>query len=231
MTTTGATAKGTVRGHADTAMPRVVSAEDWRQARDQLLIAEKAHTHAGDAVAAQRRRLPMTEVDATLEATGPDGPTSLLDMFDGRRQLIVYHHMLEPDDEHPCPGCSAFTDHVPHLAHLNATDVTFAMEAAAPLDQFQAYMDRMGRPDIPVYSSAGGRFRDELHPSPHGTGSFGLSVFLRDGKPRLPHLLDPGPWRRRCAADRPDAVRQAGVIPGLTGGLAAAQDLHLRRNP
>jgi predicted dithiol-disulfide oxidoreductase (DUF899 family) len=181
MTTTGATTSGSVRGHADTAMPQVVSAEEWRAARDELLIAEKAHTNAGDAIAAQRRRLPMTEVDATLEATGPDGATSLLDMFDGRRQLIVYHHMLKPDDEHPCPGCSAFTDHVPHLAHLNVTDVTFAMEAAAPLDQFQAYMERMGRPDIPIYSSAGGRFRDELHPSPHGTGSFGLSVFLRDG--------------------------------------------------
>ena len=171
----------TMRGHAETAMPAVVSAEEWRDARDQLLIVEKAHTHAGDAVAAQRRRLPMTEVDATLEATGPLGPTRLLDMFEGRRQLIVYHHMLKPDDEHPCPGCSAFTDHVPHLAHLNVTDVTFAMEAAAPLDEFQAYMARMGRPDLPVYSSANGRFRDELHPSPHGTGSFGLSVFLRDG--------------------------------------------------
>ena len=90
-------------------------------------------------------------------------------MFAGRRQLIVYHHMLEPDDEYPCPGCSAFTDHVPHLAHLNVADVTFAMEAAAPLDQFQAYMERMGRPDIPVYSLAGGPFRDELHPSPHLT--------------------------------------------------------------
>jgi predicted dithiol-disulfide oxidoreductase (DUF899 family) len=63
----------TMRGHADTALPRVVSAEDWRQARDQLLVAEKAHTRAGDAVAAQRRRLPMTEVDATLEALDPTG--------------------------------------------------------------------------------------------------------------------------------------------------------------
>ena len=81
----------------------MVSAEEWREARDELLVAEKAHTRAGDAVAAQRRRLPMTEVDATLEATGPDGPTSLLDMFEGRRQLIVYHHMLRPDDGIPAP--------------------------------------------------------------------------------------------------------------------------------
>ena len=175
------TTTSTVRDHAETARPRVVPAAEWQEARDQLLIAEKAHTHAGDAVAAQRRRLPMTEVDGTLEVTGVAGPTSLLDMFEGRRQLIVYHHMLKPDDAHPCPGCSAFTDHVPQLAHLNVTDVTFAMEAAAPLDQFEAYMERMGRPDIPIYSSANGRFRDELHPSPYGPGSFGLSVFLRDG--------------------------------------------------
>ncbi len=95
----------TVRGHADTALPPVVSTKEWQEACDQLLISEKAHTHAGDAVAAQRRRLPMTEVDATVETTGPGGPTSLLDMFEGRRQLIVYHHMLKPDDEHPCPAC------------------------------------------------------------------------------------------------------------------------------
>jgi predicted dithiol-disulfide oxidoreductase (DUF899 family) len=171
----------TPRDHATTAVPPVVSAEEWIRARERLMTAEKAHTRAGDAIAAQRRRLPMTEVDASLEATGADGPTSLLDMFEGRRQLIVYHHMLKADDAHPCPGCSAFTDHVPHLAHLHVGDVTFSMEAAAPLDQFLSYMRRMGRPDIPVYSSAGSRFRDELHPSRHGSGSFGLSVFLRDG--------------------------------------------------
>ena len=170
------------REHADTAVPPVVSAQEWQEARAQLLVVEKAHTHEGDAVAAQRRRLPMTEVDANLGTTGASGPTTLLDMFEGRRQLVVYHHMLKPDDEHPCPGCSAFTDHVPHLAHLNVNDVTFAMEAAAPFDEFEEYMQRMGRADIPVYSSAGGSFRDELHPSPHGTGSFGLSVFLRDGE-------------------------------------------------
>ena len=73
-TTRPTTTSGTVRGHADTALPPVVSAQEWREARNQLLVAEKAHTHAGDAVAAQRRRLPMTEVDATLEAAGATGP-------------------------------------------------------------------------------------------------------------------------------------------------------------
>ncbi len=75
----------TVRCHADTALPRVVSAEDWGQARDQLLVAEKAHTRAGDAVAAERRQLPMTEIDATLEVIGCNESTSVLDMFEGRR--------------------------------------------------------------------------------------------------------------------------------------------------
>ncbi len=172
----------TVRDHAETALPPIVSAEAWRAARDELLLAEKAATRARDAVAARRRRLPMAEVDATLETTGAGGRTSLLGMFEGRRQLMVYHHMLRPDDPHPCPGCSAFIDHVPHLAHLHVKDVTLAVEAAAPFDQLAAYLRRLGRPDIPAYSSAGGSFRSELHPSPHGPASFALSVFLRDGE-------------------------------------------------
>jgi predicted dithiol-disulfide oxidoreductase (DUF899 family) len=90
--------------------------------------------------------------------------------------------MLKPDDEHPCPGCSAFTDHVPHLSHLNVGDVTLAFEAAAPLDQFQAYLERMGRPDIPAYSTFGhDATRAALNPSPWGPGSFGVSVYVRDG--------------------------------------------------
>lgn len=171
-----------IRPHAATALPPAVTEEEWQAARDELLVEEKAHTRAGDAIAAKRRRLPMVEVDAELEVEGANGRCTLLEMFEGRRQLIVYHHMLKPDDPHPCPGCSAFTDYVPHLAHLNVQDVTFAMESAAPVDQFQAYMRRMGREDIPVYSSAASAFREQLHPSPHGPTSFGLSVFVRDGE-------------------------------------------------
>ena len=170
------------RAHAATPLPPVVSPEEWQRQRDALLILEKAHTRAGDALAASRRRLPMVEVDPGWELAGPEGPVTLLGVFDGRRQLVLYHHMLKPDDPSPCAGCSAFVDHVPHLAHLNVADVTLALEAAAPIDQFEAYLRRMGRSDIPAYSSAGSRFREGLHPSPHGTGSFGLSVFLRDGE-------------------------------------------------
>ena len=171
-----------VRAHATMPMPEIVDAEAWQAARDALLVEEKAHTRAGDAIAAKRRRLPMVEVDASSPLVGRGGEAvTLLDLFEGRRQLIVYHHMLKPDDEHPCPGCSAFTDHVPHLAHLNVLDVTFAIEAAAPIAQLVAYLDRMGRPDIPAYSSEGTRFREEFNPSPWDPSSFGLSVFLRDG--------------------------------------------------
>ena len=131
--------------------PTVVSQSEWAAARERLLQKEKEATRALDALAAERRRLPMVRVDRTYAFQGTDRSYSLNDLFEGRRQLIVYHHMLKPDDEHPCPGCSAFTDHVPHLAHLNVADVTFAMEAAAPYGQFAAYMERMGRPDIRVY--------------------------------------------------------------------------------
>ena len=173
----------TPRPHADTALPPIVSQEEWDAARAELLEVEKAHTRAMDAVAAKRRRLPMVEVDGTLELVGTDGKVTLLDVFEGRRQLVMYHHMLKPDDDAPCGGCSMFTDHVPtHLSHFNALDVTFAMEAAAPIDEFRAYMQRMDRTDIPVWSSDGTGTREAIHPSPHGPGSFGLSVFVRDGE-------------------------------------------------
>ena len=171
-----------LRPHADTPLPPIVSQAEWDAARTELMEVEKAHTRAGDAVAAQRRRLPMVEVDGTLELVGVDGPGTLLDAFEGRRQLIMYHHMLKPNDPAPCGGCSMFLDHVPtHLAHLNALDITFAVEAAAPIDELRAYMTRMDRPDMPAWSTHGTTTREAIHPSPHGPGSFGLSVFVRDG--------------------------------------------------
>ena len=169
------------RQHATTSLPPVVSQEEWQAARDELLLLEKAHTRAGDALAARRRRLPMVEMDADLQFEGPNGTVTLLDLFEGRRQLLLYHHMLKPNDPAPCPGCSAFLDHVPHLAHLNVADVTFAMEAAAPLDEFRAYLDRMGRPDVPGYSSGEHGTREAINPSPWGPSSFALSAFVRDG--------------------------------------------------
>jgi predicted dithiol-disulfide oxidoreductase (DUF899 family) len=177
------TTRTSPRPHADTALPPVVSQEQWDAARAELMDVEKAHTRAMDAVAAKRRRLPMVEVDASLELVDERGAATLLDVFEGRRQLVIYHHMLRPNDPSPCGGCSMFIDHTPtHLTHLNALDVTFAVEAAAPIDQLRNYLQRMDRPDIPAWSSSGTGTREAIHPSPHGAGSFGLSVFVRDGE-------------------------------------------------
>src|SRR5688500_19229646 len=102
--------------------PPVVSREAWEAARAQLLVKEKEHTRARDALAAERRRMPWMEVEKSYRFEGPAGEASLLDLFDGRRQLIVYRFFYEPGvkgwPEHGCPGCSFLADQVAHLAHL-----------------------------------------------------------------------------------------------------------------
>lgn len=169
------------RAHAATALPEVVDPEEWQRARDALLVKEKAHTRAGDALAAERRRLPMVEVDAAQVLVGPDGPLTLLDMFEGRRQLVVYHHMLTTDDEHPCAGCAAFGDAMGNLAHLHANDTTLALVAVAPSDQIEAFKRRMGW-TMPFYSwHDNPEFGERMNLSPWAPTSFGLGVYLRDG--------------------------------------------------
>src|SRR6201981_922289 len=107
-----------------TNMPRIVSRAEWQQARDQLLVKEKAATRARDALAAERRRLPMVRIEKNYVFVAPAAKVSLLDLFEGRRQLILYHFMFAPGvDGWPmagCPGCSMFVDQVGHLAHLHA---------------------------------------------------------------------------------------------------------------
>src|SRR4051794_39164339 len=107
-------------------LPQVVSPEEWQAARDSLLVKEKAATRAGDALAAERRRLPMVAFDGDYAFEGPDGQVGLIDLFDGRRQLVVYHFMMEAGAE-PCVGCSRFVDNLGHLAHLKARDTSFAL--------------------------------------------------------------------------------------------------------
>jgi predicted dithiol-disulfide oxidoreductase (DUF899 family) len=110
------------------AVPEIVSREAWQKQIDALCIVEKAHTHAGDAIAATRRRLPMVEVDASTELIGANGPVALLDVFEGREQLIAYYHMWftgEPAAEQ-CEGCTFCNGQVRELAYLNARDITYA---------------------------------------------------------------------------------------------------------
>jgi predicted dithiol-disulfide oxidoreductase (DUF899 family) len=153
----------------------VVSAQEWQDAREPLLTREKELTRALDALAAERRRLPMVRFGQDHVFRGPDGELTLADLFDGRRQLIVYQFMdLGPDDY--CAGCSSFIDNVGHLAHLHARDTSFAVVSNMPMPQIAAYKQRMGW-TMPFVSSQGSSFSADC-----GAGSgFGLSVFLRDG--------------------------------------------------
>jgi predicted dithiol-disulfide oxidoreductase (DUF899 family) len=109
VTTTDGSSEGHGAGHHEqAAVPPIVDRDTWQAARDELLVREKAHTREGDSIAAARRRLPMTEVDATTTVVGPDGPRSLLDLFEGREELVVYRHMWFPGQayENQCEGCT-----------------------------------------------------------------------------------------------------------------------------
>jgi predicted dithiol-disulfide oxidoreductase (DUF899 family) len=165
-------------------LPPVVSADEWRVARERLLVEEKEATRARDALAAERRRLPMVEIDKDYVFDGPDGKASLLDLFAGRRQLILYHFMFAPGVEGwpsaGCPGCSMFVDQIGHLAHLHARDTSFVLVSRAPLAQIAPYKERMGW-TVPWFSSSGSDFNEDFELSTDAGETFGLSVFLRDG--------------------------------------------------
>ena len=165
-------------------LPKIVSATEWRKASEKLLAKEKAATHARDALAAERRRLPMVKIDKSYVFSSPGGKVRLLDLFEGRRQLILYHFMFAPGvDGWPtagCPGCSMFVDQVGHLAHLHARDTSFYLVSRAPLAKIQRYRKRMGW-SIPWVSSADSDFNVDFGVTTKEGETFGLSVFLRDG--------------------------------------------------
>src|SRR6267143_3364096 len=114
---------------------RIVSPQEWEAARQQLLVKEKELTRARDALAAERRRMPWLAVEKEYEFDGPKGKASLLDLFDGRRQLIVYRAIFEPGvkgwPDHACVGCSMVADQVAHVAHLNVRNTTLAFASRA----------------------------------------------------------------------------------------------------
>src|ERR671937_1784380 len=101
-------------------LPQVVSPDEWQVARDKLLVKEKEATRTQDALAAERRRLPMVRIDKDYVFDGPDGKATLLDLFEGRRQLLLYHFMFGPNQDAGCDGCSMFVDQIGHPAHLHA---------------------------------------------------------------------------------------------------------------
>ena len=159
--------------------PPIVSPEQWEAARQELLVKEKELTRARDALAAERRRMPWLAVEQEYEFDGPDGTASLLDLFDGRRQLIVYRAFFEPGvhgwPEHACIGCSMLADQVAHVAHLNARDTTLVFVSRAPQADIERVKARMGW-EMPWYTMTDGFDADFGVDEWHGT-----NAFIRDG--------------------------------------------------
>jgi predicted dithiol-disulfide oxidoreductase (DUF899 family) len=170
--------------HDGQGLPTIVSRAEWRKARNKLLVKEKAETRRRDALAAERRRLPMVRVDKDYIFTGSKGKLRLQDLFEGRRQLILYHFMFAPGVEGwptaGCPGCSMVVDNVGHLAHLHARDTSFVLVSRAPLAKIKAYQKRMGW-KVPWFSSADSDFNVDFGVTTKEGETFGLSIFLRDG--------------------------------------------------
>ncbi len=161
-------------------LPQVVAYDAWQAASAELLAKEKAATRARDALNAARRRLPMVKVDKPYVFEGPDGSASLLDLFDGRPQLILYHFMFEPSEHEGCVGCSMFVDNIGHLSHLHARDTALALVSRAPLSKLASYKARMGW-DLPWFSAFASDFNQDFGLTTDEGETHGLSVFIRDG--------------------------------------------------
>jgi predicted dithiol-disulfide oxidoreductase (DUF899 family) len=181
---------------------KVVSQKEWLAARKRLLVKEKEFTRQRDALSAERRKLPIVAVEKEYVFQGPGGCRTLNDLFEGKRQLIIYHFMFGPDDDEGCPACSFVADNFASgLVHLAALDTAFAVISRAPLDQIEPFKKRMGW-SFPWLSSLGTDFNYDLQVTldkkhavynyapvsdqpegrPHEGEREGLSVFLRDGE-------------------------------------------------
>jgi predicted dithiol-disulfide oxidoreductase (DUF899 family) len=163
--------------------PPIVSPQEWEDARQQLLVKEKELTRARDAMAAARRRMPWLAIEKAYAFEGPAGKASLLDLFEGRRQLVLYRAFFEPGvfgwPDHACRGCSLGADQVAHLAHLNARDTTLAFASRAPQADIARLKTRMEW-QMPWYTITDTFDTDFGVDEWHGT-----NVFFRDGDDRL----------------------------------------------
>src|ERR671916_841549 len=159
--------------------PQIVSPQEWTAQREKLLIKEKELLRARDALAAERRRMPWMAVEKDYRFEGPDGPAGLLDLFEGRRQLVVYRAFYEPGVEgwpdHACKGCSLVADQVAHVAHLNARDTTLVFASRAPQPDIERVTARMGW-EMPWYTITDDFDADLGVDEWHGT-----NAFIRDG--------------------------------------------------
>lgn len=161
--------------------PQVVSRDEWRVARNELLIKEKEVTRARDRLNAERRRLPMVKIDKTYLFEGPDGKVSLFDLFDGRRQLIIYHYMFDPNWDEGCKHCAFLVDNIGHPAHLYARDTSLVIVSRASLSKSEPFKTRMNW-SIPWFSSYDSDFNYDFDATTDEGESGGVSVFLREGE-------------------------------------------------
>jgi predicted dithiol-disulfide oxidoreductase (DUF899 family) len=142
--------------------PPIASQDEWLAARKELLAKEKEDTRRHDQVSAERRRLPMMKIDKDYVFDGPDGERSLLDLFDGRRQLIVYHFMFDPDWDAGCPGCTGFVNALGDLSMLGERNTSMVLISRAPLPKLEAYKALKGW-NLPWLSSFGSDFNYDFH--------------------------------------------------------------------
>ena len=160
-----------------------VSPGEWWAARQDLLVKEKELTRARDQLSARRRELPMMVIDKEYAFEGPDGKVTLPEVFEGRRQLIVYHFMANVSGYSWCPVCSFWVDNIGHLAHMHARDTTLAVICPEPFGEIQAFRRRMGW-TMPWYSCQGSPFYQDFHvtldPADEPDAP-GISAFIRDG--------------------------------------------------
>ena len=161
-------------------MPPIVSRPEWEKARAELLSREKELMRLKDSVAAARRRLPMVEITDSYTFDSENGPALLIDLFEGRRQLIVQHFMFAPDWTQGCDGCSLMADHIGPLSHLHAKDTSFVLVSRAALPKLLAFRERMGW-KLPWVSSANSTFNEDFGATLDGAERHSVSVFLRDG--------------------------------------------------
>ena len=206
------------KGHLAMKTPPIVSQQEWEAARQQLLVKEKALTRSRDALAAERRRMPWMAVEKKYEFDGPKGKVSLLDLFEGRRQLIVYRAFFEPGvfgwPEHACRGCSFVADQVAHVAHLNARDTTLAFASRAPQTDIERLKARMGWTDALVHHQ--GQLRHRLR---RGRVARHERVHPRR-RQGVPHLLHQQPRRRADGEHLELSRHHCARAPGGVGGLA-----------
>ena len=217
-------------------VPPVVDQQSWEAALAELRTREKAATRELDAIAAARRRLPMVEMpEYVLDSA--DGPVRLVDVFDGRRQLIVYNHMWFEGEEWQCPGCTGFTSQFTRLEFLDSYDARFVIVTQGPIDEALAYRERVGN-KMTWYSTADSPFGADMG-APKG-GGFQVNVFLRvddtvyrtyntqgRGTEQLSHtfpLIDLLPYGRQEEwQDSPDGWPQSPTYTRWAGAEAFAQ--------